>query len=183
MDRGYLDFERLYTISQASAFFVIRAKSQVSEGLFPYGGQDDWPDLRSIRDAHRFLSSQRLSGQAAQGEVSRCRNRQNTGISDQQLHSASNDHYRVVPMPLAGRTVLQMDQAKPANQDLLRNFGKRSQSPNLDCRFDLRTRCHHEEAAQSRDQSLHNSTGFKRNHFRTNALIAGTYRFGLQKRC
>jgi transposase len=29
MDRGYLDFERLYTISQASAFFVIRAKSNL----------------------------------------------------------------------------------------------------------------------------------------------------------
>ena len=29
MDRGYLDFERLYNISQASAFFVIRAKSNL----------------------------------------------------------------------------------------------------------------------------------------------------------
>jgi hypothetical protein len=29
MDRGYLDFERLYNIHQASAFFVIRAKSHV----------------------------------------------------------------------------------------------------------------------------------------------------------
>lgn len=29
MDRGYLDFDRLYNISQASAFFVIRAKSNL----------------------------------------------------------------------------------------------------------------------------------------------------------
>jgi hypothetical protein len=29
MDRGYLDFERLYTISQTSAFFVIRGKSNL----------------------------------------------------------------------------------------------------------------------------------------------------------
>jgi hypothetical protein len=29
MDRGYLDFERLYAITQASAFFVIRAKSNL----------------------------------------------------------------------------------------------------------------------------------------------------------
>ncbi|MFZ5994504.1 MAG: IS4 family transposase [Thermodesulfobacteriota bacterium] len=29
MDRGYLDFARLYTIAQASAFFVIRAKSNL----------------------------------------------------------------------------------------------------------------------------------------------------------
>ncbi len=29
MDRGYLDFERLYQLSQASAFFVIRAKSNL----------------------------------------------------------------------------------------------------------------------------------------------------------
>jgi len=30
MDRGYLDFERLFTISQAGAFFVIRAKKNAS---------------------------------------------------------------------------------------------------------------------------------------------------------
>jgi hypothetical protein len=29
MDRGYLDFERLYTITQSSAFFVIRGKSNL----------------------------------------------------------------------------------------------------------------------------------------------------------
>lgn len=29
MDRGYLDFKRLYTITQSSAFFVIRAKSNL----------------------------------------------------------------------------------------------------------------------------------------------------------
>ena len=29
MDRGYLDFERLYTLNQSSAFFVIRAKSNL----------------------------------------------------------------------------------------------------------------------------------------------------------
>ena len=29
MDRGYLDFQRLYTLHQASAFFVIRAKSNM----------------------------------------------------------------------------------------------------------------------------------------------------------
>ena len=27
MDRGYVDFERLYTLHQAGAFFVTRAKS------------------------------------------------------------------------------------------------------------------------------------------------------------
>jgi hypothetical protein len=29
MDRGYLDFERLYTLNQASAFFVIRSKTNI----------------------------------------------------------------------------------------------------------------------------------------------------------
>jgi hypothetical protein len=75
-----------------------------------------------------------------------------------------------------------MDQAKPANQDLLRHLGERSQSPNLDCRVDLCARRHHEEAAQNRGQSLHNFTGLERHHLRKNAFIAGTYRFKLQKR-
>lgn len=30
MDRGYLDFERLHTLHQASAFFVTRAKSNLA---------------------------------------------------------------------------------------------------------------------------------------------------------
>ncbi len=37
MDRGYLDFERLYNISEASAFFVIRAKSNLkSRRVYSY---------------------------------------------------------------------------------------------------------------------------------------------------
>ena len=83
---------------------------------------------------------------------------------------------------LASRDVLQMDQAKPANQDLLWHLRKCSQSPNLDCRISLCARCHYEEATQIRGQSLHNSTGLECNYFRVNALIASTYRFKLQNR-
>ena len=124
-------------------------KSQVPTGLFPSGGRS----TGLICDQSVQLTGfqcQGLSGQAAPGEVSRHRNRQNLGVPDQQLHPASHDHCRTVSLPLAGRAVLPMDQAKPADQDLLRHIGECSQSPDLDCRVGLCARCHHEETAQIR---------------------------------
>jgi hypothetical protein len=48
MDRGYLDFERLYVFTLSSAFFVVRTKSNVvldralglGDGLVVYHGND-----------------------------------------------------------------------------------------------------------------------------------------------
>jgi len=41
MDRGYLDFERLYTFTLSAAFFVVRTETQCSAAapLLPCGGQ------------------------------------------------------------------------------------------------------------------------------------------------
>jgi hypothetical protein len=37
MDRGYVDFERLYTMHQAGAFFVTRAKSNTQDASRVFG--------------------------------------------------------------------------------------------------------------------------------------------------
>jgi hypothetical protein len=61
MDRGYVDFERLYTLHQAGAFFVTRAKrayGRATRVLGPYRA-GHWSDLRSTRDAQRLLLSKK----------------------------------------------------------------------------------------------------------------------------
>ena len=91
---------------------------------------------------------QGLSRQTSPGEISRCRDKQDLGIFDQQLFPAGNDHRRFVSESLAGGTVFQMDKAESSHQNFLWDFRECSQSPNLDRRFGLSARCHHEEAAQ-----------------------------------
>ena len=76
MDRGYLDFECLYTISQACAFFVIRAESNLKCRRVYSQPVDKATGL--VCDKSVLLAGfyQFKDYQAAPGEVSRCRIRQ-----------------------------------------------------------------------------------------------------------
>ena len=47
MDRGYLDFERLYTLHQSSAFFVVRSKTNIKSRRLYSHGVDKSTGLRS----------------------------------------------------------------------------------------------------------------------------------------
>ena len=71
-------------------------------------------------------------------------------------------------LSLAGRAVFQVDQAKPENQDVLWNFRKRRQDPDMDCSIRLCHRRDNEKTAQHQGQPLHNSTGLERISIRTN---------------
>jgi len=107
MDRGYLDFERLYTISQACAFFVIRAKSNLKCRRVYSQPVDKATGL--VCDKSVLLAGF-YQFKDYPGKLRRVK-----------YHDAESDkNCRVVPVPLAGGAVLQTDQAKPANQDLLR---------------------------------------------------------------
>lgn len=56
---------------------------------------------------------------------------------------------------MAGRAVLQVDQAKPADQNVLWNFRERRQSSGLDCCLRVRSGRHHEKAALKINASLY----------------------------
>jgi len=54
MDRGYLDFERLYVFTQLLAFFVTRTKEKTprsGESVFPSGGSNRRPSIRPDSNA------------------------------------------------------------------------------------------------------------------------------------
>jgi hypothetical protein len=80
----------------------------------------------------------------------------------------------VSPLPLAGGIVLQMNQAAPADQGILRHQRKRCEDPNLDRRVRLRARRHRQEAIGAGDESLPDSTDFERDAFRENAHFTGS---------
>jgi hypothetical protein len=141
MDRGYLDFERLHRLHLAHAFFVTRAKSNLkatrryshpvdrSTGLIcdqtitltVFYSKEGYPDvLRRIRfktDAGKTLV-----------------------FLDQQLCLARSHDYRTLPLPLAGGTVLQVDQATSAYQIFLWYFGECSEDAGVDRSERLRAR-------------------------------------------
>lgn len=75
---------------------------------------------------------------------------------------------------MAGRTFLQVDQAKPAHQEFLWHFGKCCQNSNLDRYLSIRFGRHTQKAAQPPGKSLHNSANIKRLGFRKKSLVRAT---------
>jgi hypothetical protein len=137
MDRGYLDFERLYFFTLSAAFFVVRAKSNVILQRRYSHPVDTTTGVRSHShpDCHRL--AQGVSGSTAPRQLSRCGNKEALQISYQQLH-ASGDHYRTdLQIALASGAVLQVDQAAPSNQSVLRNQRECREDADLDRRVGL----------------------------------------------
>jgi len=133
MDRGYVDFARLRRFTQHSAFFVTRAKRNLDfTRRAPQGRQGDRPAQRSNhRPGGREVVATASRTLAARG-VLRCRQRPAVRLSDEQLRAASAHHPGPVHVPLAGRTVLQVDQAASANQSFLRHEHQRGEDASPD---------------------------------------------------
>ena len=61
-------------------------------------------------------------------------------LPDQQSDGLCRDHRRAVPQPMERGTILQMDQAAPAHQEVLGNVGECSPHPNILCHNHLLSR-------------------------------------------
>ena len=177
LDRGYVDFARLYRLHQARGFFVTRAKRnfRFRDSRFATSGPDQRRVLGSAHPPVRLLQPPELSRAPAAHPVLRCREGQMARVLDQQLRAARAHHRPALQMPLAGRTVLQMDQAAPTDQGLLRHLRERREDPNLDRHRRVRAGCHHQEAAPARGQSLLDPPDSQRLALRENPSSRGTY--------
>jgi hypothetical protein len=168
MDRGYVDFERLFTLHMASAFFVIRAKSNTRYQR-RYSGPVD--KLTGVKCDQTIVltgvnTATGLSAAITSHQVSRREHRQDIQLSDQQLCHPGTNSGRPVSLPLAGRTVLQMDQTAPAHQIFFRHVRECGEDSDMDCHLRLCAGRHHQEATQSQHRSLHNFTDFEPCTFR-----------------
>jgi len=139
-----------------------QVESKKPQALFPSSGQIHRGCVRSIHSADRSEVSRGLSRQTPPGEILRRRDRQNPGVSDQQLSAARHHHRPTLQTTVAGGAFLQVDQAEPAHQELLRNLGERREDPDLDCRFRLSDCSDNQKTAESTGKSLHNITGAER---------------------
>ena len=93
MGRGYVDFARLYTMHQAGAFFVTRAKRGMDARRVysaPAGSRQR-RDLRSAHRLQRHLRGQELSGASATHSLQGPRVGQDAGVLDRQHPPAGVD--------------------------------------------------------------------------------------------
>ena len=122
VDRGYVDFARLYVLHQAGAFFVTRAKSNIDAHRV-YSAPTDRstdhlrPDHLPGRPLHPSgLTAETSAAHPLQGP----RVRQDAGLHHQQLLGSGRHHLRAPKAGLAGGTLLQVDQAASSIKQHLR---------------------------------------------------------------
>ena len=134
-----------------------------------------WSEMRSNHRTNRHQCKSRLSAAATTNQVPRQQNWQSLQLSDQQLYYSSADNSRSLSLPMASRTLFQMDQTTPENQIVFRNHRECSKDSDLDCYLGLRARCHHQEATKTRNGTLHNFTDFEPYTIRENPIGSVTY--------
>src|SRR5271166_4720796 len=105
-------------------------------------------DIHTNRDLEWLLFAQGVSRSAPSHQVHRSEDPQAPRLLDQSVRLAGVEHRRPVSLPLAGGTVLQMDQAAPPDQGVLRNLRERGEDTSLDRHLGLRPRRHRQEAAE-----------------------------------
>ena len=167
MDRGYLDFSRLHTLHQAGAYFVIRARKDLH--FVRYVSQPIDPDTGLCSDhigrLARVLLAQGFPRQTALGPFLRQRTGSTVLFPNQSSPAPGANYLPTLQDALAGRTVLQVDQAASANQALLRKLDERSQDSGLDRGVRLRAGGDLEEGASTTAKFTQHFTNFKREHF------------------
>ena len=128
MDRGYLDFARLYALHQAGAFFVTRAKSNFvwRRCVFGRDRSERRPRVRSHYRSRRRRQPQALPRKIQTHQIQRARNRQDLRLSDQQFHPACIDDLRSLQNELASGAVFQMDQNNTCASS---DFSARAKTP------------------------------------------------------
>jgi len=94
MDRGYIDYKRLFALHQAGAFFVTRAKETMDarQRLLLALRSRRRHHLRSARAAQRLLRPKALPRAPAPHSLSRSGDRKNADLSHQQ-HGARRSHH------------------------------------------------------------------------------------------
>jgi len=143
MDRGYLDFARLYALHQAGSFFVTRAKRGMDARLLYSMPTDRSSGIicdQRIR-LNGFYIAQDYPEQLRR-MFQRPGIRQDAGVPHQQHRLARIDHCRAVQEPLAGRAVLQVDQAASTHQAFYRQQRERREDANLVRRRHVCADCH-----------------------------------------
>jgi len=171
MDRGYIDFERLFVLTLSSAFFVVRTKSNVLLQRRYSHAVDKSTGVRS--DQTVILSS--FESASAYPDPLR-RVSYFDADTGKRLKFLTNNFTlpaltiaRIYKQRWQVEAVLQMDQAAPADQGLLRHQRKRGEDSDLDRGVDVRAGGDRAQAAAAGGQPVPDSTDSQPHAFRENA--------------
>jgi hypothetical protein len=183
LDRGYLDFARLYVLKQGCAFFITRAKQNTQFW------RRDW---QPVHHSTGLRSDQTI--QLTGPKTSRLypdplrRIHYFDAQKDLRLIFLTNNFllpaltiaelYRA----LARGVVFSLDQTAFAYQVFLRHFGKRGQDANLGGHHRLRACRHRQKTGPTGPQSVQNPADSKHHAFRENPAFIGVSRRGRQPR-
>ena len=175
MDRAYVDFERLFVFTLCSSFFVVRTKKNIllqrrySHPVDKSTGMrsDQTVILTAIESAKAYPDSLRRVSYF-------------DAATNKRLKFLTNNFalpaLTIAPhlqVALADRVVLQVDQAAPADQEVLRRQRERREDANLDRRLGLRTGRDRAQEVGPGGESLPNPTDSQRYPFRENAHFTG----------
>src|SRR5688572_8094441 len=123
-----------------------QVQSQSPAPLFALRRSQHGIDLRSDHRTYRLLLAPRLRHTTAPHPIQRPRDRQTTGLPDQQLCPLGNHYHRALSMSVAGRVVFQMDQATSSYQILLRYLRECGQDSSVDRSLGLPAGGHRQKA-------------------------------------
>ena len=169
MDRGFLDFQRLYRLQTALAFFVIRTKSNLRfRRRYSHPHDRYWCAQRSNHCPDWSINLDALSHRLAPSSLLLSRNRPTISAANQQLFYPRVDGRCSLSLSLANRTLLQMDQTTSPHQKFFRHFRQQRQDPSLDSHHCLCVSSSRQEALGTQARSLHFVTDPESHPFRQN---------------
>ena len=151
-----------------------QVEHRCSSRLFGADGSLDRHHLRPDHLPGRLLHPSGLPRTSAAHPLQGPRVRQDAGLHHQQLLASGRHHLRALQKPLAGGTLLQVDQAASSDQAVLRHVGERGEDADLDCRLGLRPRRHRQEAPRPGRLALHFVTDPLGDPLRENAHTSST---------
>jgi hypothetical protein len=175
MDRGYLDFARLYTFTQNLSTFVTRAKTNFDYRRISYRQVDKTTGLRSDQTI-------RLSGYyASQDYPAALRRISYYDIETNKKFVFLTNNFTIfdncssLQVPLANRNIFQMDQAIPENQNIFRYQYQRREDSDMDRHKHLCPCCNCQERIENRAEFGRNPANTQHCTFRASTDRTSTY--------
>jgi len=150
--------------------------------LLSQGRQNNRASMRPDDNAQRLLCIAGLSRCPSSNWLLRYQDEQEVYLSNKQLHSVGLDNCSTLQVPLADRNLLQMDQAIPSNQDVLRHQYQRCEDSNLDSYQHLRSGRNRQERTQNRAEFGRNLANSQHCAFRESLYHTSTYENYVAKR-
>jgi hypothetical protein len=184
VDRGYVDFGRLFGLTAAAAFFVARTKSNV---ILQRRYSHAVDTTIGVRSDHTVVLTAIDSVKAYPESLRRV---SHLDVETRKPFKFLTNNFALPALTIAQiyksrwqvELFLQVDHAALANPSLLWHQRERREDPNLDRCVRLRARRHRTEAPRRGSQSLPDSTRSEFDTFRENADFSGTSAIGLQRR-